>query len=187
MIKTVYLDVDGVLADFIKHIHTVFSVPYDPLEKKPYVFWEAWKPPVSSGVINAICTESLWRALPWCPDGHDILRETVDMFGDEKIYLLTQPMPHPESATGRWKWIKEHLPYYYDRTIITRAPKSLFARPDALLIDDCDDNVEQFREAGGKAILIPRCTNKMHRMADRTLLSFAMSLAAIETMEDIQC
>jgi 5'(3')-deoxyribonucleotidase len=187
MIKTVYLDVDGVLADFIRYVHYVFNVPYDPLKKTPYKFWEVWNPPASFDLVNSACSESLWLNLPWCSDGHAILRETVKTFGESKIYLLTQPMPHPESATGRWKWILENIPYYYGRTIMTRAPKSLFARPDALLIDDCDDNVEQFREAGGKAILIPRCTNKMHRVADRTLLNFAMSLAAIETMEDIQC
>ena len=78
-------------------------------------------------------------------------------------------MPHIESPTGKWAWIRDNLPIYLKRTIITQAPKHLLARPDTLLIDDKDENVDGFREAGGKALLIPRPWNRAHLQADRTV------------------
>ncbi len=44
--------------------------------------------------------------------------------------------------------------------------KHLLAHKDALLIDDRDENVAEFRHAGGKAILIPRPWNNQRCHTD---------------------
>jgi 5'(3')-deoxyribonucleotidase len=169
MIKTVFLDVDGVLANFRKGIHDAFIKPYHyPTLSKKWVFWDDW-PEVTSEMVNAICTTGFWQNLEWMHDGHDILRAIFDKFSASQIYLLTTPMPNPESPTGRWLWIQDNLPAYYKRTIITQAPKSLLARPDTLLIDDKDQNIDEFVEAGGRGCLIPRPWNRAHFCADRTV------------------
>jgi len=169
MIKTVFLDVDGVLANFRKGIHEAFVKPYHyPTLSKKWTFWDDW-PDVMFEMVNAVCTIPFWQNLEWMHDGGDILEIIRDKFNADQIYLLTTPMPNVESATGRWSWIREQLPEFYKRTIITQAPKHLLARPDTLLIDDKDENVDGFREAGGKALLIPRPWNRAHFQADRTV------------------
>lgn len=176
MIETVYLDMDGVLADFHKGVHNVFDRLYNYLSAYRYDFWEDWEEPISRNEVNSICNKDFWKNLEWMHDGHDILREVTKYFKIKQIYLLTAPMPNVESATGKWMWVQNHLFEYYKQTIITQAPKYLFAKPGTLLIDDKDSNVEEFVAAGGDAILVPRPWNKLHRDKDCAWFVVAMEL-----------
>jgi len=169
MVNTVFLDCDGVLANFRKGIHDAFGKFYDyPTLSKKWKFWDDW-PDVTFEMVNAVCTIEFWQNLRGMHDSNNILHAVIDKFPVGQIYLLTTPMPNVESATGRWSWIKEYLPEFYKRTIITQAPKHLLARPDTLLIDDKNENVDGFREAGGKALLVPRPWNRAHLQANRTV------------------
>jgi len=180
MIKTVFLDVDDVLANFMKGLHKALNISYDysnyPYEKGN---WDILGYQIKSDdgslitfdQCNDCCNTSFWQHLEWMHDGRDILRaimNTLD-FHLETVYLLTTPMPNLESASGKMIWVNDNLPIYLKRTIITQAPKHLLARPDTLLIDDKNENVDGFREAGGKALLIPRPWNRAHLQADRTV------------------
>lgn len=164
-IKTVMLDLDGVIANFRKGIHDVFNQPYDysNLTDK-WSFWEDWNG-VTFDMINSACTVEFWQNLEWMHDGRDILRSILNMFNTDQIYLLTTPMPNIESPTGKWLWVRDNIPVYLKRTIITQVSKSLLAGPDTLLIDDRDKNVDEFEEAGGKTILVPRPWNRSHDLA----------------------
>lgn len=180
MIKTVFLDVDGVLANFRKGVHDAFNKGYDySLLSPKWKFWDDWGD-VTSNMVNDICDVLFWQHLSWMHDGRDILGTIIDKFNVSQIYLLTTPMNNVESPTGRWAWIRDNIPMYYNRTIITQAPKSLLARPDTLLIDDKDENVDGFREAGGKAHLICRPWNRGHLNADKTVQMLQEFLGRIE-------
>lgn len=169
MINTIFLDVDGVLADFRKGIHNAFDKPYNYSTLSPkWKFWDDW-PDVTSKMVNAVCTIPFWANLEWMHDGHSILTTIEYRCTSAQIYLLTTPMSNVESPTGRWSWIKNHMPVYYKCTIITQAPKHLLARPDTLLIDDKDENIDGFIEAGGRGLLVPRPWNRAHLQADRTV------------------
>lgn len=165
-IKIVFLDVDGILTSFRKGIADALGKSYDYAGMSDkWIFWDDW-PDVSFEMVNDVCTFDFWQYLPWMHDGHDILRAITDKFHWEQIYLLTAPMPNIESPTGKWLWVSDNLPIYLKRTIITQVPKSLFAQPDILLIDDKDENVEEFTAAGGNAILVPRPYNKLRKYSD---------------------
>ena len=177
MIKIVYLDLDDVLVDFMKGLHKALSIPYNYFNY-PYKKGD-WDILGHQIILNdelvtfeqcdACCDMAFWINLEWMHDGRDILRTIMDKSGLDKVYLLTAPMPNLESASGKMMWVYENLPIYLKRTIITQAPKHLLARPDTLLIDDKDENVDGFREAGGKAILINRPWNRGHLNADKTV------------------
>lgn len=189
MIKIVYLDVDDVVADFMKGLHKALNISYDysnyPYEKGN---WDILGYQIKSDdgslitfdQCNDYCTTSFWQDLEWMHDGHDILRAICGRFNADKIYLLTSPMPNLESASGKMMWVYENLPIYLKRTIITQAPKHLLARSDTLLIDDKDKNVDDFREAGGKAHLICRPWNRGHFNADKTVQILQEFLERIE-------
>lgn len=179
MINTVFLDVDGVLANFRKGIHEAFNKPYNyPTLSDKWLFWDDW-PDVTFEMVNAACTTNFWANLEWIHDGHDILRAVLNRFNTKQIYLLTTPMPNVQSPTGRWLWIKNNLPKFYKRTIITQVPKSLLAQPDTLLIDDKDENIEGFVQAGGLGILVPRPWNELCGWANETLQFIENSLEEI--------
>lgn len=167
----VFLDVDGVLANFLAGIHEALGVPYS-YEDYPYekAKWHMLTdiPGVDKFTdIDGLCDEDFWTDLDWIHDGQEIEQAVRDKFKD--IYLLTTPMPNPGSGTGKLFWIKEHMPWMYKKTILSYAPKSLLAGPDTLLIDDKDQNIEEFRASGGQGILVPRPWNKLHGWSDKTL------------------
>lgn len=150
----VFLDVDDVLANFCKAACEILNVPYPPSK------WR-WYEDIPNGFerLNNACDILFWKFLEWMPDGKEILAIVESYFHPENIYLLTTPMPNSGSGTGKMLWVKKHIPQYYERLIISTAPKHLLARPDTLLIDDRGENVIEFRKAGGEAILVPRSWN----------------------------
>ena len=175
---------DGVISSFRRGVANALNEPYDYISMSDkWKFWEDW-PDVSFEMVNAVCTFDFWQYLPWMHDGREILQAIMDTVGLEAMYLLTTPMPNIESPTGKWLWVSDNLPIYLKRTIITPAPKSLSARPDALLIDDKDENVEEFVSAGGNAILVPRPYNKLRKYSDVTSQIVRKEL---EKYEAIRC
>lgn len=180
MINTVFLDVDGILANFRKGIHDAFVKPYYyPTLSSKWKFWDDW-PEVTFEMVNAVCDTSFWKHLEWTEDGMDILQLIIGKFQSKQIYLLTTPMPNVESPTGKWMWVHQHLPEFYKRTIITQAPKHLLARPDTLLVDDKDENVKGFVKAGGQGLLVPRAWNRAHLQADHAVKVVREFLGRIE-------
>ena len=169
MINIVFLDMDGVLVNFREGIHEAFNKSYDyPTLSSKWKFWDDWSD-VSFAMVNAACTTEFWTDLEWMHDGLNIIRIIWKKFNVNQIYLLTTPMPNLESASGKMIWVDNNLPIHFKHTIITQAPKCLLARPDTLLIDDKNENVDGFREAGGKALLVPRPWNRAHLQANRTV------------------
>lgn len=188
MIKIVYLDVDDVLADFMGGLHKALDISYDysnyPYKKGDWNIL-GYQIMLNNELVtfeqcNDCCTANFWDNLEWMHDGRDILRAIMGTLGLEKVYLLTTPMPNLESASGKMMWINSNLSVYLKRTIITQAPKHLLARPDTLLIDDKDENVDGFRKAGGKVLLVPRPWNRAHLQADRTVEIVKEFLGRIE-------
>ena len=176
MIKTIYLDMDGVITDFVGAINERMSIPKDTIPTK----W-AWVEDYGFTLeqANDWCTIDFWANLEWMSNGHDIIRLVTSIFKPEQIYLLTTPMPNPGSYTGKALWVQKHLPEYSKRLIITTAPKSLLAKPDTLLIDDKDENVEEFVKAGGYGILVNRPWNKGYERADHTVEDLEIDLLDI--------
>jgi len=170
----VFLDLDGVLANFDKAACPILNVSYPPSD------WH-WDKGILDGFrkVDEKCNIDFWINLDWMLDGKEILQVVESYFEPKNIYLLTAPMLNPGSGTGKMLWVKNHLPQYYEQLIITRAPKHLLAKPDTLLIDDKDENVEGFWDAGGKAILVPRHWNRFYAVANSAVKSIKTDFEAI--------
>jgi len=152
----VFLDIDGVLSAFNLWVHEKLGRPYN------YDTLTEWHWFREIGVpfhrINEICTEDFWATMPWMHDGRAILK-AVEEFS-RNITLVTAPMPNPGSWTGKDRWVLKNLPKYADRLIVTPAPKKLLCGGlDCLLIDDKNENVDDWVAEGGSAILVPRPYN----------------------------
>ena len=166
-IKRVMLDLDGCICDFRQGMYDALGRPSVKITRK-WSFWKDW-PGVTFEMVNAVCTHDFWANLPFTKEGYDIYFAVIQKFGKEQVYFLTTPMPNMQSYSGKLEWLDNHFPGYKKRTIITMTPKSLFAGPDTLLIDDNDDNVSNFYNAGGDAILVPRMWNALYEQSDNAL------------------
>lgn len=155
--EAVWLDMDGVLADFLAgalrhtgrtHLkHEEFS-DYDIFPKLGTTCDEFFR---SVG-------EDFWAELPPCPEFEKV---TGFAFASgRRVGIASMPPPHraAEAVAGKTRWLKKYLPGVAEIRFIH--DKHVLAGPRTLLIDDLPRNVEKFRAAGGDAHLLPRPWNQ---------------------------
>ena len=158
------LDLDGVLVDFMDGAHKFHGIPYDYDNNYPYDYGE-WDIDEKTNKTAKEFWQPLggdfWANLNWMVDGKAILELLEEVFSTENIAVLSTPTLHPESLSGKYRWIEKHLPDYKRRFLIGPA-KWFCAHPDNVLIDDADHNVFAFRKCGGRAITVPRKWNMLY-------------------------
>lgn len=157
-----YLDMDGVIADFV----TGCFIQHNRPELKPdHVFtWDFHKTMLRCDDEQKIKEFwdskgfDFWANLPLEPWAYGIISTVQALFGD-RVLIVTSVPSSPASYDGKREWIRKHFPIYKDR-VCACTPKWMLAHPNALLIDDRDENVEEFVKHGGRGILFPRSWNK---------------------------
>lgn len=179
---TIFVDIDGVLADFTGAVLTLTGHTQADLIRGEYDLAlqlgmseeELWER------VNA--EQHWWENLPLLPHAKALMkgieREAsplpihaedqglADGARHEQVYLLTTGSRNPDSLAGKARWIARHFSKYSRRTLMGR-PKACCAQPDALLIDDRPRNFAEWCHAGGHAILFPTLQNSNHMHAHR--------------------
>jgi hypothetical protein len=112
-----------------------------------------------------------WATIPISEEFHWLLGVTEHFAGRENICLLTAPTIDPDCLAGKLEWIHAHMPRWMHRQFLVGPRKHFCATPDALLIDDSDNNVNKFRDWGGQALLVPRPWNSLHAVETKEYLS----------------
>lgn len=152
------VDVDGVLLDFYGHWHAMKGLPMpDPY---PNIWHLKDLYNVPEDVICSGLTQQWWATMPWMPDGKAILTVIEEFFGTGNTDFCTAvSVPDVISAcAGKAQWFEEQMPGNFGRLFMGRQ-KELLADPDVTLFDDNQGNVTKFRQAGGRAFLVPRPWN----------------------------
>ena len=151
-----FLDMDGVLVDFVAGAHKVHGKTYEYKS----VTWEFMKHfGVSNNDFWAPMGFDFWADLPWTKEGPELLRG-LERYFPESIVLMTSPCLTVGSVEGKVEWIRRNMPNYARKFFVGPA-KHLAAGPGKVLIDDHDNNVDLFRLYGGNAVLIPRPWNRL--------------------------
>jgi 5'(3')-deoxyribonucleotidase len=152
----VFCDMDGVLTDFpsqYNHRREYFGKPPIPLIK----FNEEDFPHYVEKTAREIDAEldyMFWANLPWMKHGRALLNLLEQMFGRERICLLSFPSYSPQGPAGKIAWVRRELPSYEMRLILA-TDKRFCASPDAILFDDKPRNAEEFTAAGGWSVVVP--------------------------------
>lgn len=175
MIKKVFLDLDGVVADFVSAVLDLHSLTPEevlPNMKGSYSIDKILN--VSPTRFWKIIEEApyFWEALEKTEEADQIFALLLKKFEPSQIYFLSAPSLSSDSHWGKAEWVRKHYPEYLNRLILT-GHKHLLASRDAVLIDDSDKKVEAFRKAGGKAILFPRPWNSYYEFANLPLSLFS--------------
>lgn len=146
-IKRIFLDIDGVLANWTKMACSVTNTEYPKDFQFPNQGWLDSKIGVKK--IQSACENlEFWSNLEKYPWSDEIVK-TVSQSGKEWRFL-TKPMKTPHCFAGKAEWMFKHYPYFWDRMWIVTGTKSATCRNEGdLLIDDMDKNLEQWKSAGG--------------------------------------
>lgn len=135
-----YLDMDGVLADFDRAYEERFAVA--PRSHEDAVLW-----------ANIDGCEDFFRTIPPCAGALEFFAEVAHL---NPIILTACPKTgYPKAAQHKREWIREHLGA--DVVVLpvmggTNKPLFMHA-PGDVLIDDYRRNTEAWSAAGGVAIL----------------------------------
>jgi 5'(3')-deoxyribonucleotidase len=137
---TLYLDMDGVLADFAKEY-----VKYDPERSDRKRFRQA------------VMEHNIFEKLDFMPDAIELLNH-VSKLKNVDIQILTSMGTHEsvqanQAALQKTKWLKERNIPYTANFVNNKAQKAKYATPTSILIDDSVGCISPFIAAGGHGIL----------------------------------
>jgi 5'(3')-deoxyribonucleotidase len=183
--KLILCDVDGVLADMVGAVFKQFHKPYDPAKLPPgeYDLCRLLATPGTElplYVLTDTCDNTkFWSEIPIFPWAKDLVTglQSLGMVAFCSNALWSEAMCSP-----RVEWLRHHFGSIAPcAATIFASDKWHLARPDVLLVDDCDQYVRAFRQAGGKAVLFPQPWNSRHyesgnQNAARVLLECATLL-----------
>lgn len=140
MVKTIFVDMDGVLADFDERVRQVFgkNVPTDNGE-----FWKyIW------------ANHPDWfLTLPRMPDFGPLVQAIESTM---LPVAVLSALPNPKrgntyaALAGKDKWIKRNLDW--PAIFCVRSNKKQYAAPGMVLIDDTRSNIDEWNAAGGIGI-----------------------------------
>lgn len=129
----VFVDVDGVLADFQGSYMLVSGEPF-PKDNE-----------LDSKVTSRF---EFWADMPWLKGG----KELWALLEPLKPTLLTAAVQLDEPCReGRTAWVKSNLAD--DQEVIFESVKGRYADSRSVLIDDAEKNIQEFEDEGGIGIL----------------------------------
>lgn len=131
-----YLDMDGVFADFNGGFKRVSGVDCSEVSSK--VLWKT---------INSC--PGFFGSLPLLPDALDLWEAAKD----HSPAFLTGLPSSQNSANQKREWIARHFGPEHPVHVVPRVRKQDYANPRSILIDDRADNIQEWVKAGGHGIL----------------------------------
>lgn len=148
----VYVDMDGVVADFDAAVKERFGKDMGEMKKG-----ELW-----GKIKHYNDTVAPWfYSLPEMPDAQKLWSFVTGNF--EKVAMLTASGSTPRDGAGqKRKWAGEHLGWDVKvNVVLSSGDKAAFANERSILIDDREKAIKPFIAAGGIGIL--------HTSADDTI------------------
>lgn len=127
-----------------------------PKYKKDEWFWNT---------IDA--QDDFWHELEFLPDAIKII-DIVSKI-DPDFCIVTSPSLSDECYSGKVYTIRKLLGSRFNNFFIN-SEKYRLAKPNTVLIDDKEENVEKFISNGGNGILYPARHNSSHKLINDKLL-----------------
>ena len=172
--RTIYLDLDGVICQFVIPACRLHGVNITDLSSYPQdAGWDVVKacnklrkglPPLSSRQFWDGLDLNFWETLPMFPGAGEFVVSLIKMCGVENICIATSATLNPQCAAGKVHWIQENLPEL-DRQYFIGPNKAFLANENTVLIDDRLKNCEDFSRKG-RAILVARPWNPLGYLED---------------------
>jgi hypothetical protein len=148
----IYVDMDGVLTDFLGQITNLNEGEEVPEDQR-------WTKINSWGL-------KFWEDMPWLPEGKK-LWEGLKKYQHVKIL---SSCGHPERAyckDGKLNWISRELGQGWRERAIIYHQKDVYAKLYVVLIEDWNVNIEKWRNKGGTGILHTNAAETLRQLKEK--------------------
>ncbi len=189
-VTTVFLDLDGVLVDWLNGMRKFAGLPdsvYDGFRKDPSTLSHEAVEPIFGGKLpmHTMMRErpmEFWRDLDLFPWANRLVKELKQEF---PLAFLTKPGKNPSAASGKLKW---QLDLYPDIPILIGGDKFLAASPTKALVDDDQYQLDRFALHGGLAIRWPN-QFELERLTKNAEIEniIAMIIFKIQHYQEFDC
>lgn len=141
----IYLDMDGVLTDFEGRYEELFGVRPDDVQGRTRHFWQNWK---------AFVEGNNFATLSWNKGAVELLAYVASLQVPVEILSSSGGGDlHDVVVPQKLKWLESKGIPYKANIVPGGSKKAEFAQPWHILVDDTLKVVENYRNAGGTAIL----------------------------------
>lgn len=144
----IFLDMDGTITDFERAYEAIADIDYSAASEGDIE--EFWYPINKAGI-------EFWSEMPWMEDGKILW----DFVKDKNTTILSSPGKGNASPRGKTIWIKRELG---DVDFILDGEKHKYVKKNAILIDDTDEKIDKWEEAGGIGILHQSASETIERL-----------------------
>ena len=144
-IKRIFLDMDGVLADFNLGVETLTGTPF-PNTDQGHNDYDERK--------EELTNKRLFRMLPPMPDMYDLIAYVRHTGLPWEILTAAGVVNRELVVWDKQEWIKEFVsPSVVVTCTMTGSQKGMFAIEGSVLVDDRQKNLDAWEKHGGIGIL----------------------------------
>lgn len=145
--RTVYVDMDGVIADFDRGFLDIAGMPTDNITDD-----QLW------ARIDAHGKARFFAELPWMSGGKELWDFVTQNFLQVKILtaLGKSDAQDKQTSTGKRMWLSRNIPDLRDSDIImvpNKHRKRHYSKPGDIIIDDTESTIHEWVKKGGIGIL----------------------------------
>lgn len=143
-IDKIYVDMDGVIADFYKRYHDMFNIaPEDARYKEQFA--GNFPKFIETQQFSTLDLMPDARELMNFLDGLDITKEILSSTARDDVYA--------EISMQKHRWLATHNIIYKANFVPGKQHKYKYATPNSIIIDDTRSVIEDWNKAGGIGIL----------------------------------
>lgn len=156
-ISVIYVDMDGVIADFSKRYKEKFRVtPEETRNNKEF-----------NGYFKKFINDGEFSTLDLMPDAKELLDFVSNIDIPKEILSSTaRPENHGMIAPQKQFWLNKHNILYKANFVPGKSLKYKYATPNSIIIDDTKSVIDDWNKAGGIGIL--------HTDAESTIATLKM-------------
>lgn len=148
----IYLDMDGVLADFFHEYAKLAGVPADKFGKHDY---RSIPPASQDPTLDKMIGTDFFARLPMFGSAPGLIQMVLSYVPNYSI--CSSPLRGDHANSGKWKkvWIQQHLSPQPSDVVITGQKEHYAVNKDGspnILIDDRGQNIERWKARGGIGI-----------------------------------
>lgn len=142
-ISCIYLDMDGVIADFYKRYFERYKLaPRDAEKKKEFnKYFDEF---IATGQFETL------ELMPGTMEGIEFLRKAS--VPTQILSSTANEERYDEISRQKMIWLQTHGITFTPNFVPGKKLKWKFAAPDKIIIDDTESVIDQWRDAGGIAI-----------------------------------
>jgi predicted nucleotidyltransferase len=107
--------------------------------------------------------------MDWMKDGKELFNYLKNQNTEILSHSEGESSNDTRSRDGKLIWLKNNFVKLKPNLVPNREDKSKFAAPNAILIDDREDNVNEFINAGGKAILHKNAEDTINQLKNMNI------------------